>query len=80
MEVLRKFKQKAFTEIYFISGEIVTIFDGGVWNYRDTRKSYLYCVGGFFGHNNTVTEITLPFPDVIKDALIEAGYTLELKT
>lgn len=78
MVELKRLRGKKYTVIYFISGEIVTVFKDGVFNYEDAMRSEVFEIGAARIDGEFV-EFTKPLP---KGAVIQAfkdlGYTVKV--
>lgn len=75
MPVLKMFKRKQYDEIYLLSGEIVTIFASGIYNYLDTRR---FKVGSVTIKDKRVDFGATPPPNAVKEAYEILGYTIKV--
>lgn len=78
MPVLKMFKRKQYNEIYLLSGEIVTIFAGGIYNYLDTRRSDTWEVGSVTIKDKSVDLGPIPPQNAVREAYEILGYTIKV--
>lgn len=78
MPLLKKFERKRFTEIYLLSGEIVTIFKCGIYNYRDTRRPDVWICGVVKLKKEGVDFGPISPPYAVKEAFEILGYTIKV--
>lgn len=78
METLSKFKGKAFVEFYFLSGEMVTLFNEGTWWYEDALNPDALCTGTWYKteRNKVKVQCDGAVPSSVKAALKEEGYSI----
>ncbi|MBQ5712867.1 MAG: hypothetical protein IIV77_00015 [Bacteroidaceae bacterium] len=78
MEALSKFKGKDYVEVYFLTGEMVTLFNEGTWWYEDALNPDALSIGTWYKteQNKVKVQCDGAVPLSVKAALKEEGYSI----
>lgn len=77
MEELKRFRFKDFTQIYFLNGETVNVYNDGAYNYEDVFNDDAYEWGSALIKDGVAHFLKAPSHNAILQAFKLLGYTVK---